>query len=44
MYQAQGRYMAAVRPLTKEQRAKIKAIREKSGVQAAIAAAKRMAK
>ena len=43
MYQAQGRYMAAVRPLTKEKRAKVKAIREKSGVRAAIAAAKRMA-
>jgi hypothetical protein len=42
MYQMQGRYMAALRPLSKEARAKIKAIREKSGVQAAIAVAKRM--
>jgi hypothetical protein len=32
IYQAQGRYMAAVRPLAKEARAKVKAIREKSGV------------
>ena len=39
-YQAQGRYMAALRNLSKESRAKIKAIREKSGVNAAIAAAK----
>jgi hypothetical protein len=44
MYQAQGRYMAGLRPLTKAARANIKAIRVKSGVQAAIAAAKRMAK
>jgi hypothetical protein len=43
-YQAQGRYMAAVRNLAKESRAKVKAIRERSGVNAAIAAAKRMAK
>ena len=35
--------MAALRPLSKEQRAKVKVIREKSGVRAAIAAAKRMA-
>jgi hypothetical protein len=40
MYQTQGRYMAALRPLSKEQRAKVKAIREKSGVRKAIAAAK----
>lgn len=40
MYQAQGRYMAALRNLSKESRAKIKAIREKSGVNAAIAAAR----
>jgi len=39
-YQQQGRYMAALRNLSKESRAKIKAIREKSGVNAAIAAAK----
>jgi len=44
LYQQQGRYMAALRPLTKDARAKIKAIREESGVRAAIAAAKRMAK
>jgi hypothetical protein len=44
MYQQQGRYMAAVRQLSKADRAKVKAIREKSGVRAAIAAAKRMAK
>jgi len=44
LYQQQGRYMAAVRPLPKAARAKIKAIREKSGVRVAIAAAKRMAK
>lgn len=44
IYQQQGRYMAAVRQLPKADRAKFKAIREKSGVRAAIAAAKRMAK
>ncbi len=44
MYQQQGRYMAAVRQLPTAARAKIKAIREKSGVRAATAAAKRMAK
>jgi len=33
---AQGRYMAAVRRLPKAKRAKVKAIREKSGVAAAI--------
>jgi hypothetical protein len=44
IYQQQGRYMAALRPLPKTARAKIKTIREKSGVRAAIAAAKRMAK
>jgi hypothetical protein len=41
IYQQQGRYMAALRQLSKADRAKIKAIREKSGVRAAIAAAKR---
>jgi hypothetical protein len=41
---AQGRYMAAVRRLPKAARVKIKAIREKSGVKAAVAAAKRMAR
>jgi hypothetical protein len=40
MYQTQGRYMAALRNLSPEQRATIKAIREKSGVRAAIAAAR----
>jgi hypothetical protein len=43
MYQQQGRYMTAVRRLPKAARAKIKAIREKSGVRAAIAAAKKRA-
>jgi hypothetical protein len=38
-YQAQGRYMAAVRQLSKPTRAKIKKIREKSGVDAAVKAA-----
>jgi hypothetical protein len=41
--QAQGRYMAAVRRLSKEARKKVKAIREKSGVDAAIREAKRLA-
>lgn len=41
--QAQGRYLAAIRQLSKQARAKIKAVREKSGVKTAIAAAKRMA-
>jgi ParB-like chromosome segregation protein Spo0J len=44
LYQQQGRYMAAVRQLPKADRAEVKAIREKSGVRAAIAAAKRMAR
>jgi hypothetical protein len=44
MYQQQGRYMAAVRQLPNGDRAKVKAIREKSGVRSAIAAAKRMGK
>ncbi len=43
-FQTQGRYMAALRNLSKGSRAKIKAIRKKSGVEAAIAAAKEMAK
>ncbi len=42
--QAQGRYMAAVRRLSKDARAKIKAIRERSGVDAAVKAALKMAK
>ena len=41
---AHGRYLAAVRPLSKADRRKVKAIREQSGVGAAIAVAKRMAK
>jgi hypothetical protein len=41
---AQGRYLAAVRPLSKAKRGKVKAIRGKAGVRAAIAAAKRMAR
>ena len=41
---AQGRYLAAIRQLSKAARKQIKAIREKSGVRAAIAAAKRMGK
>jgi hypothetical protein len=41
---AQGQYMAAVRRLSKSARRQIKAIRQKSGVKAAIAKAKRMAK
>ncbi len=44
MYQTQGRYIAALRQLSKNARKQVKAIREKSGVNAAIAAAKRMAK
>jgi hypothetical protein len=43
-FQTQGRYMAALRNLSKGSRAKIKAVRKKSGVEAAIAAAKEMAK
>lgn len=42
--QAQGRYLGAIRQLSKGARKQIKAIREKSGVRAAIAAAKGMAK
>ena len=41
---SQGKYLGAVRPLSKVNRAKMKAIREKSGVRTAIAAAKKMAK
>jgi hypothetical protein len=39
-----GRYLGHVRTLSKADRAKVKAIREKSGVRAAIAAARKMAK
>jgi hypothetical protein len=42
--QAQGRYLGAIRRLSVTARAKVKAIREKSGVRAAIAAAKKMAR
>ena len=42
--QAQGRYMAAVRSLSKDARAKIRTIRAESGVDAAIRAALKMAK
>jgi hypothetical protein len=38
-----GQYLGHVRKLSKANKAKIKAIREKSGVRAAIAAARRMA-
>ncbi len=41
--QAQGRYMAAVRTLSKDARKKVKALREKSGVDAAIREARRLA-
>ena len=43
MYRQQGGYMAAVRRLPKAARAKVKVIREKSGVRAAVAAAKKIA-
>jgi hypothetical protein len=39
-----GKYLGTIRPLSKANRAKVKAIREKSGVRAAIAAARKMAK
>jgi hypothetical protein len=42
--QAQGRYLGAIRRLSKAERAKVKTIREKKGVRAAVAAAKRIAK
>jgi ABC-type phosphate transport system auxiliary subunit len=41
--QAQGRYMAAVRQLSKDARKKVKNLRVKSGVDAAIREAKRLA-
>jgi hypothetical protein len=41
--QAQGRYLAAVRRLSKDARLKVRDIRLKSGVDAAIRAAKKMA-
>jgi ParB-like chromosome segregation protein Spo0J len=42
--QAQGRYMSAVRSLSKTARAKVKAIRVESGVDAAIRAAQKLAR
>jgi hypothetical protein len=44
MFRLQGKYLSALRNLSLEQRAKVKAIREKSGVRKAIAAAKKMAR
>jgi len=41
--QAQGRYMAAIRRLSKDSKEKVRAIRKSSGVRAAIAAAKKLA-
>ena len=41
--QAQGRYLAAVRRLSKDARLRVRDIRQKSGVDAAIRAAKKMA-
>ena len=38
----QGAYMSSVRPLSKANRLKVKAVREKKGVKAAIAAAKKL--
>jgi len=42
--QAQGRYLAAIRPLSVAARAKVRSIRQKSGVRAAITTAKKLAK
>ena len=44
IYQAQGRYMAALRPLSKAARKQIKSIRRKSGIDAAIKEAKKLYK
>jgi hypothetical protein len=41
---AQGRYLGAIRQLSKQARARVKAIRAKSGVDAAIRAAAKMAR
>jgi hypothetical protein len=41
--QAQGRYLGAIRRLSKASRAQIRTIRKSSGVKAAIAAAKKLA-
>lgn len=43
-WQQQGRYMGFMRGLSKADRTKVRAVREKSGVRAAIATAKRLAK
>jgi hypothetical protein len=43
-YRQQGKYLSAMRPLSKRNRAKVKAIRKKSGVHAAIRAARTIAK
>jgi hypothetical protein len=40
----QGRYLAAIRPLTKAQRAKVRKIQAKKGHEAAIRAAKNLAR
>ncbi len=42
--QAQGRYLAAIRKLSRQARVRVRAIRAKSGVNAAIRAAVKMAK
>jgi hypothetical protein len=42
-YRLQGKYLSVLRPLSKEKRAKVKAIRAKAGVSKAIAAATKMA-
>ena len=42
--QAQGRYLASIRKLSRQARAQVKAIRAKSGVDAAIRAAAKMAR
>jgi hypothetical protein len=41
--QAQGRYLGAIRQLSKASRARVREIRKRQGVQAAIAAAKKLA-
>jgi hypothetical protein len=43
-WKAQGRYLAALKPLSKAKRLKVRAIRERSGIQAALTAAKRFAR
>jgi len=42
--QAQGRYLGAIRRLSKQARARVKAIRAESGIDAAIRAAAKLAK